>query len=98
MPVSLNVILHPTLSSLLEARIKLDNVIVQFSAELTDQDISSSLAYNNTKGQPFIKNVGFLLQHFFNHQTHHRGQVSALLSQVGADIGVTDFLMSIPDE
>jgi uncharacterized damage-inducible protein DinB len=97
-PVSLNVILHPTLSSLSEARIKLDNVIVQFSAELTDQDISSSLAYNNTKGQPFIKNVGFLLQHFFNHQTHHRGQVSALLSQVGVDVGVTDFLMSIPDE
>ncbi len=28
--------------------------------------------------------------HFFNHQTHHRGQVSALLSQCGIDYGLTD--------
>jgi uncharacterized damage-inducible protein DinB len=30
------------------------------------------------------------LTHFFNHQTHHRGQLAALLSQCGADYGVTD--------
>lgn len=28
--------------------------------------------------------------HFFNHQTHHRGQLSALLSQSGIDYGATD--------
>jgi uncharacterized damage-inducible protein DinB len=28
--------------------------------------------------------------HFFNHQTHHRGQLSALLSQCGVDYGATD--------
>ena len=28
--------------------------------------------------------------HFFNHQTHHRGQLSALLSQCGVDYGTTD--------
>jgi uncharacterized damage-inducible protein DinB len=28
--------------------------------------------------------------HFFNHQTHHRGQLSALLGQCGQDYGVTD--------
>ncbi|MCK5866694.1 MAG: damage-inducible protein DinB, partial [Marinobacter adhaerens] len=32
------------------------------------------------------------------HQTHHRGQVSTLLSQAGVDIGVTDLLALIPDE
>jgi uncharacterized damage-inducible protein DinB len=26
----------------------------------------------------------------FNHQTHHRGQVTTLLSQLGRDVGVTD--------
>ncbi|QKJ67210.1 damage-inducible protein DinB [Deefgea piscis] len=30
------------------------------------------------------------VQHFFNHQTHHRGQVSTLLMQQGIDVGVTD--------
>lgn len=30
--------------------------------------------------------------HLFNHQTHHRGQVTTLLMQAGRDPGVTDLL------
>ncbi len=33
-----------------------------------------------------------LLTHFFNHQTHHRGQVTTLLMQAGVDIGVADLI------
>jgi uncharacterized damage-inducible protein DinB len=29
--------------------------------------------------------------HLFNHQTHHRGQVMTLLTQLGKEPGVTDF-------
>ena len=29
--------------------------------------------------------------HFFNHETHHRGQATTLLMQLGHDPGVTDF-------
>lgn len=32
------------------------------------------------------------LTHFFNHQTHHRGQVTTLLMQAGVDVGVTDLI------
>ena len=39
-----------------------------------------------------------LLLHFFNHQTHHRGQVSTLLAQAGIAVGVTDLLALIPEE
>ncbi|MBR7538763.1 hypothetical protein KC221_21435, partial [Mycobacterium tuberculosis] len=35
---------------------------------------------------------------FFNHQTHHRGQTTTLLSQQGVDIGMTDFLIVMPNE
>ena len=31
----------------------------------------------------FTKSFGYLLQHFLNHQTHHRGQASTLLHQAG---------------
>jgi uncharacterized damage-inducible protein DinB len=31
-----------------------------------------------------------LVTHMFNHQTHHRGQITTLLSQMGLDIGSTD--------
>ena len=39
-----------------------------------------------------------LIMHFFNHQTHHRGQVSTLLYQAGVDVGVTDLVALIPNE
>jgi uncharacterized damage-inducible protein DinB len=32
----------------------------------------------------------------FNHQTHHRGQVTTLLTQQGYDIGATDLPFSLP--
>jgi len=35
---------------------------------------------------------GFILLHLFNHQTHHRGQVTALISRLGHDFGVTDLI------
>lgn len=45
-------------------------------------------------GKPFSPGPPFPLwltvTHFFNHQTHHRGQLSALLSQCGVDYGTTD--------
>ncbi|HAK91301.1 MAG TPA: damage-inducible protein DinB, partial [Massilia timonae] len=53
--------------------------------------------YKSARGA-FRKKFGSLLLHFFNHQTHHRGQVSTLLTQSGVDIGVTDLIVSIPDE
>lgn len=42
------------------------------------------------------KHFGSVLTHFFNHQTHHRGQASTLLTQAGADIGVTDLVAWVP--
>jgi uncharacterized damage-inducible protein DinB len=34
-----------------------------------------------------------VVQHVFNHQTHHRGQLTALIEQAGYDCGVTDIMM-----
>jgi len=39
--------------------------------------------------------MGIAVVHFFNHQTHHRGQLSTLLAQFGLDCGVTD-LIALP--
>ena len=50
------------------------------------------------KGEPFRKRLSYLILHFFNHQTHHRGQVSTLLTQAGADVGVTDLLVLVPED
>jgi uncharacterized damage-inducible protein DinB len=35
--------------------------------------------------------------HFFNHQTHHRGQAHALLTACHQDTGDTDLFLVVPD-
>lgn len=97
-PTSLNQIIFDDFSSLHKHRNWLDEQIVNWISELSDDDMDYVLSYRNTKGVPGSKRYSNLLLHFFNHQTHHRGQVSALLSQAGTDIGVTDLLMLVPEE
>lgn len=96
-PKTVDVILHSDLGDLHSARKKMDQVIIEFSSELTDAVLATNLKYKNTKSLPFDKKLGALVQHFFNHQTHHRGQISTLLNQSGVDIGVTDLLARIPN-
>jgi uncharacterized damage-inducible protein DinB len=75
----------------------LDGLICDWAATLTDGDLDTDLAYRNSKGVPATRNFFALLMHFFNHQTHHRGQATTLLSQAGVDMGPTDLLLRIPD-
>lgn len=97
-PTSLNQIVFDDIGSLSEHRAWLDQQIISWISELTEGDLDFVHSYHNTKGILASKQYSGLVLHFFNHQTHHRGQVSALLSQVGADVGVTDLLALIPEK
>ncbi|MFC6672308.1 DinB family protein [Marinobacterium aestuariivivens] len=97
-PSSLDQILFADFAALSQQRDWLDRQIVAWVAELSEDDLDLVLDYRNTRGVPASKGFSSLVLHFFNHQTHHRGQVSVLLSQAGEDIGVTDLLARIPDE
>lgn len=96
-PQSLDQILFEDFSALSDHRTWLDSQIIQWIDVLRDGDLSDTLHYTNTKGVPFSKAFSFVLSHFFNHQTHHRGQVTTMLSQAGEDVGATDLLLLIPD-
>ena len=98
MPASLDHILFVDLPALRAHRDSLDATIQQWIAELTDTDLQHVLHYSNMKGVPAQKRFGALLVHFFNHQTHHRGQAGTLLFQAGVDVGITDLLALIPEE
>lgn len=97
-PTALDSILYAEFDSLWAARIHVDDLIIGFVDELTDNVLDSSLCFNNATGEPCKKNLGTLLQHLFNHQTHHRGQVTTLLTQAGVRVGVTDLVAMIPNE
>lgn len=95
-PTSLSQSLAPNLAGLRDYRNRLDALIVQWVTELTPEHLATDIRYGNMAGVQSSRHFGALLQHFFNHQTHHRGQVTTLLSQSGVDVGVTDLLAVIP--
>ncbi len=97
MPASLDTLLHEELTSLTEARTQLDQHLLALAAALNDDDLQQIIGYTSIKGVRFNRQLFSLLMHVFNHQTHHRGQVTTLLSQAGVDVGVTDLLALLPE-
>lgn len=97
-PSSLRQEIGSSMDILRTYRQALDEVIVRWSCTITPEQLASTLTYRSMAGQPSSKIFSHLVQHFFNHQTHHRGQVSTLLFQAGVDVGVTDLLAVIPNE
>jgi uncharacterized damage-inducible protein DinB len=96
-PNALNQILFSDFAELHKTRERLDAAIqVWLSTDASAQDFTLDLTYYNSKGEGATRDFGELVSHLFNHQTHHRGQVSTLLSQKGLDVGGTDFLVDIP--
>ena len=84
--------LHPDWADLKQTRDALDAAIEQWLADMTPAFLISTMRYANTKGVQRAHPAWQALTHFFNHQTHHRGQVTTLLTQAGVDVGLTDLI------
>lgn len=69
-----------------------DERIVKFADALTEARMGADFSYKNLRGDPFTHPLWFAVDHAFNHQTHHRGQATTLLMQLGKDPGVTDLI------
>ncbi len=80
----LDQILHEDFAALQTARTAKDAEIVAFAESLDAAKLNDSFTYANMAGQTFTDPLFPPLMHFFNHQTHHRGQVHGLLSHAGA--------------
>lgn len=87
---------RPTLPELAALRAALDDAIVAFCTDLTPAELAAPVGYASGVAT-HRKLLADLLLHAFNHQTHHRGQVTTLFSQMGIDVGDTDLLLLLPD-
>ena len=95
-PTALRQTMAPSLCELRAYRARLDELIVRWAATLTPGRLEAALGFRSLAGQACTMKFAHLVQHFFNHQTHHRGQASTLLFQAGVDVGVTDLIGVIP--
>lgn len=92
---SLDQILHDDFDELRAERERTDQRILDFVESLNEVDLDQTIRYSSIAKQ--IKNalaLDQILTHLFLHQTHHRGQVSTLIGQLGYDFGDTDILWS----
>ncbi|HYN11475.1 MAG TPA: DinB family protein [Burkholderiales bacterium] len=90
---SLDQELYADFGELRDERRKTDADISQWAAGLTEAAFASELSYTSVVNpQPRRYPLWFAVTHFFNHQTHHRGQLTTLLFQRGIDPGVTDLI------
>ena len=87
----LGVDLFPDFDALQRARSALDARLCDWTETLQDDWLQDSLTYTSkVDGRTRTVPRWVLVAHVFNHQTHHRGQVTTLLSQMGHDMGSTD--------
>lgn len=94
-PTDLKQLAFADLRVLSAHRAWLDQLIIEWAQSLRDSDLDQHLRYHNMRGAANHKPFFGLLVHFFNHQTHHRGQATTLLTQAGVDVGDTDLLALI---
>lgn len=80
---------------LAKRRIDLDDLLVRWCDDYQEGAVAGDLEWFSGAANKQVKApLAIVLTHFFNHQTHHRGQVSAMLTAAGYKTADTDlFLM-----
>ena len=97
-PTTLDQILFSNKNTFIEAREKVDSLLCDWlQYETIESDFNQMLCYKTTKDIDSRRDFGELINHLFNHQTHHRGQLTTLLNQMKLEVGTTDFLIEIPE-
>lgn len=72
-------------------RVRFDGVIQDWAEASSAADLAGDLTWiSGATGREMTRPRALLVSHVFNHQTHHRGQVNAMLTRLGLNPGITD--------
>jgi uncharacterized damage-inducible protein DinB len=83
--------LYADFAELRSVRKAVDARLIDWTAKLSAEWLAAPFTYTSkVDGATRTLPTWVLVTHLFNHQTHHRGQLTTLLSQLGYDPGVTD--------
>lgn len=94
MPASLDAILYDDFASLRAARDREDARILGFVEGLDEASLNGTISYRTmTNPTDVTEPLSPTLVHFFNHQTHHRGQAHCLLTQITGDAPSLDLIV-----
>jgi uncharacterized damage-inducible protein DinB len=85
----------PDLAAIRERWRAVEGNVRAYLAGLNEQALNQPLTYTNLKGERYTYPLGRTLFHVLNHQTYHRGQITALLRQLGAKAPNIDYLVKL---
>ena len=76
-------------------RVNFDETILSWASDLDEAWLEADFTWwNTTHTRKSTRPAWRLVAHFFNHQTHHRGQAHALLTAFGSFTQSTDLLVT----
>jgi len=95
--LSLDQELYVDFEELRRERALTDDELSSWVSGLTQERLAAPLVFMR-RGQRLESPLWGVVAHVFNHQTHHRGQITTLLMQQGHDPGVTDLYAMLREE
>lgn len=82
------------LAELRRIRTALDDAIIAYADSVTDADLARTITFQMvSRPQRVTQRLLPSLTHFFNHQTHHRGQIHAMLTRLTGAAPAFDLLL-----
>jgi uncharacterized damage-inducible protein DinB len=84
---------YPSLDVLRAKWAEIEQEQTAFVNGLPETSLETVIVYVNTKGETWKYPLGQMMQHVVNHSSYHRGQITTLLRQLGAEAASTDFLL-----
>jgi uncharacterized damage-inducible protein DinB len=84
---------YPSLDVLQTKWAEIEREQADFVSGLPETSLETVIAYVNTKGETWRYPLGQMMQHVVNHSSYHRGQITTMLRQLGAEAVSTDFLL-----
>ncbi|MEP0964227.1 MAG: DinB family protein [Roseobacter sp.] len=89
---------HKTIASWTAARLRMDVIIQDWADGLEHDDLTGDLTwFSQTAGRDMSSPMSTFVVSFLNHQTHHRGQIHAMLTAAGQRAPVSD-LIFMPED
>jgi len=95
-PIKQSAAVYDDFATLSDERRQTDEKLLTWAYGVDERWLAGELTWLSAAvNREFTRPRGFLVNHMFNHQTHHRGQAHAMLTAAGQQTSDTDLFLVV---